>query len=420
MPGDAPAGGTSLPSRILVLGVYPIARPRYGGPLRSRAVVSALRGAFAEVTYVGVCARFGGALPGPGDILVSPDTNLEIMERPYLADVICGTAIHSDPHVKRRLANVLTKIRPHVIVLEQLYPYLGLRPLLDEVGLRPTLVYDAHNVEHDMKAGMYASLVSDPSVASAIVETIRRAEASLAGESAMTAAVTEGDADAFRMMGAARVIVAPNGTSPIEPSRPAINRHRAFLAHRRITETMVFVSSAHEPNWRSFLDFVGTKLGFVPPSARILLCGGVSDLAQRTDVAASDIENVTFWQRVIAMGHLSEDDLAAVLVSARAILLPVSQGGGSNLKTAEALASGRRVVATSFAFRGYEGFANIDGVTIADTADEFRRAMAATAHEPTLSRSRRDEDRLRQLYWPARLSPLVEGMVDVAREAHLG
>jgi len=90
------------------------------------------------------------------------------------------------------------------------------------------------------------------------------------------------------------------------------------------------------------------------------------------------------------------------------------------LKTAEALASGRPIVATSFAFRGYEEFAHLSGVTIADAPDAFRSAMLVAIRGPAPSRPRYGEDRIQQLYWPARLSPLVEGMADVAREAHLG
>jgi glycosyltransferase involved in cell wall biosynthesis len=383
-------------------------------------VVNALRTAFSDVRYVSIYGRYGGALPGTSDIPVSSETNQQIVEHPYLSDVICGKAIDSDPQVKRRVAGLLATLNPDIIVLEQVYPFLGLRSLLDELGRSPTLVYDAHNVEHAMKAAMYDSLLTDASDASRLVATIRTAEEALVRSSAIVAAVSEDDAAELRAMGAQRVVVAPNGTSPMQSSHGAINRHRAFRARHMIDATLVFVSSAHEPNWRSFLDMVGTKMGFVPPRARILLCGGVSDLAQPANVSDSDIENATFWQRVIAMGHLQEGELVAILSSAGAILLPVASGGGSNLKTAEALASGRQVVATTFAFRGYEAFADIEGVTIADTPDLFRRAMLEAIRKPAPMRSQHDDERIQQLYWPARLSPLVEGMANIAGEAHLG
>lgn len=404
--------------RVLAMGVYPIARPRYGGPKRSRAVVEALRASFRNVAYVAVYPRSGSALAGPADVAVSPATQDRIAKYPYLADVVCGYAIYSDPKVKSRITRLITKFEPNVIVLEQLYPFLGLRPLLQELGLQPALAYNAQNVEHEMKSKMYESLASGSALAVDVLRRIKRAEEDLARESLLVAAVTEQDADALRAMGARRVILAPNGTSPLQPSRRSIQRHEGFLLSRRLRATLVFVSSAHQPNWRGFLDMVGTRVGFIPSDTRVLLCGGVSELA-RTRVAERDVENVTFWQRVIALGQLADEDLAASVLSARAVLLPVTQGGGSNLKTAEALASGRRIVATSFAFRGYEQFATYPGVAIADTPDAFRRAMLAAINEPIPERLPSEEKRIEQLYWPARLSPLVEGIADIGREAHV-
>ena len=418
-PADSwsPSQRPSAP-RVLAMGVYPIARPRYGGPKRSRAVVEALRASFRNVAYVAVYPRSGSALAGPADVAVSPDTQDRIARYPYLADVVCGDAIYSDPKVKSRISRFITRFEPNVIVLEQVYPFLGLRPLLKELGLQPALAYNAQNVEHEMKSKMYESLASGSALALHVLRRIERAEKDLVRESLLVAAVTEQDAESLRAMGARKVILAPNGTSPLQPSRRSIQRHQDFLLSRRLRATLVFASSAHQPNWRGFLDMVGTRVGFIPSDTRVLLCGGVSELA-RTRVAERDVENVTFWQRVIALGQLADEDLAAALLSAHAVLLPITQGGGSNLKTAEALASGRRIVATSFAFRGYEQFATFPGVAIADSPDAFRGAMLEAITEPAPKRLPSEEERIEQFYWPARLSPLVEGIADIGRETHV-
>jgi hypothetical protein len=56
-------------------------------------------------------------------------------------------------------------------------------------------------------------------------------------------------------------------------------------------------------------------------------------------------------------------------------LLPITDGEGSNLKTAEALEAGIPIVATSKAFRGFEAAMKLEHVTIADNPKDFRLAV---------------------------------------------
>ena len=77
-------------------------------------------------------------------------------------------------------------------------------------------------------------------------------------------------------------------------------------------------------------------------------------------------------------------ELSAVKQGCHGVFLPIRGGGGTNLKTAEALALGKWVVATSTALRGFEAFLGADGVVIADTSADFRRAMRQVLERPPL------------------------------------
>jgi hypothetical protein len=70
-------------------------------------------------------------------------------------------------------------------------------------------------------------------------------------------------------------------------------------------------------------------------------------------------------------------ELVEMLSSSIAVLVPVFLGEGSNLKTADALASGAPVIMTSRSAHGYEDVLELDdeAVTIVDTPGEFRHAM---------------------------------------------
>lgn len=394
---------------MLMLGIAPIAQPRYGGPKRARAIFDAVRARFGSAMFVAVHAGHGDVKAGRQDISVSDDTRDRISRRAYLADVICGQAIFDDPVVKRRMTTLLSTFKPDTIVVEQVYPYLGLRLLLRELDLTARLVYSSQNIEHEMKQRMYQALGADATTVRSTTDLIRQAEFELAGESALVAAVTQEDLETLRAMGARRLVLAPNGTSPLRASPAALRWHKANLARWGIRRSIVFVSSAHQPNWQGFLDVVGTRLGFLPPGVCLLICGSVGDLVGPR-VSPSDVENATFWLRSKKLGAMQEDHLAAVILAADLIVLPINQGGGSNLKTAEALVSGNRIVATPFAFRGYEDYRVMPGVHLSATPGEFRSAMVSSLDEPPVQRSFHQIEMLGRLYWDARLAPLIEGL----------
>jgi hypothetical protein len=67
--------------------------------------------------------------------------------------------------------------------------------------------------------------------------------------------------------------------------------------------------------------------------------------------------------------------LAALLHGAHIICLPITQGSGSNLKTAEALLADSYIVGTTKAFRGFEFALDFDRVFISDSSKGFKEAL---------------------------------------------
>jgi hypothetical protein len=84
------------------------------------------------------------------------------------------------------------------------------------------------------------------------------------------------------------------------------------------------------------------------------------------------------------------------------ILLPIPYGGGSNLKTAEAICSGRPIVGTIKSFRGFDNFTNSRNTVITDEIDDFKEACFNFMEEklPTVYRYGHEN-----LLWKATLDP---------------
>ena len=111
---------------------------------------------------------------------------------------------------------------------------------------------------------------------------------------------------------------------------------------------------------------------------------------------------------------VDNDILAALYAGARAVILPKTLEGGSNLKTAEALASGRPVVATRLAFTGFEAFIDLPGVVIEDSPDRFWNAVDTLLSQPAASS--RPSHAAAILSWEDCLRPMVAAAEAIARE----
>ena len=79
---------------------------------------------------------------------------------------------------------------------------------------------------------------------------------------------------------------------------------------------------------------------------------------------------------------MSDEDLAAVKTLAHTFLLPIPHGGGSNIKTAEALYSGAYVIGTAAAFRGFEDFLDLPEVVVARSPAEFQTSIQTVLARP--------------------------------------
>ncbi|RYD39136.1 MAG: glycosyltransferase [Verrucomicrobiaceae bacterium] len=79
-------------------------------------------------------------------------------------------------------------------------------------------------------------------------------------------------------------------------------------------------------------------------------------------------------------------DLAALYASALAVVVPLSAGGGTKIKTIEALAYGRPLVSTAEGVRGVNAEAGVNYLA-AETAAEFAASICRLAEEPELADS---------------------------------
>jgi len=258
------------------------------------------------------------------------------------------------------------------------------------------IVHSSYNFE--TLAWRYRSTVG-ADVTLETLHDIAEIEQEAAAECDLIVTVSVGDAEEFRKIGAKNVCVAPNGVNSAQ--HLASSSISAYLPSS--LPYALFVSSAHPPNAFGIVNLASEVSGHPLRHGDIVVCGKVGALmraAPQFGKAARVLGRCRFlgWVDDAVLGRLYED--------ARVVILPKLYSGGSNLKTAEALVSGRPIVATRLAFEGFEPWIDLPNIAIADDPDEFW-----TLADHYLSRDKvepfRPPNAVEGLLWKNGLQPMI-------------
>lgn len=357
------------------VGTYPI-RPRvHGGQRRAGAIWDAYRRRGIRAEYAAIYYRsFHPEAAGPGLFPAGPPTIAAAAKRPYSSDLVLGEEIDQDAECMVPLLRFWNHFRPTIIQLEQPYLWPAVQRLMAAGHIERTpVIYSGQNVEFELKG-----IINDHTLLSherqRAAETVRRIEEDLARHAVLVVAVCDRDAQVYRQLGARRCVVIRNGHDPHPPQLRVVKRWQRRLRSRWKRKNAFFVSSSHLPNYLGFEEMVGPHLGYLPPDAEIFVVGQVSQHpSMRKNFGPTSVVN-NGRARLLRDG-LNDDDMAALLHLTDVVLLPITCGGGSNLKTVQALLSGRPILATARAFRSFEEFTSLPRVCIADSREAFHREL---------------------------------------------
>ncbi|HEY6943036.1 FkbM family methyltransferase [Dokdonella sp.] len=401
--------------RIVQLTTYPLKAPRHGGQLRCAAIRACWRDAGFEVATV---AAIHGSDYRPADLerddLVLPADHAAFDPRlARFIDLQSGELIaRDDGAIWRAFSRTLDRLAPDAISLEQPWLYPAARRWIDARTAAgappPRLVYSSQNIEWKLKRDECAGGLRDAAQADAVAR-VERLEREAVRHADLVVACTDEELAELRAMDdtprSRGWVVARNAISPFEadPQRVADVRRRLGL-----DRYAVFVGSAHPPNADGFWRMLAPSLAFLRPDERIVVVGGVVNFLRAHPVYRA-------WPaidepRLVTPGEIERDDLVALLGGAHVVLLPITTGGGSNLKTAEAIYSGRPVLATPHALRGYGDALRWPTVTVAEDADAFRRALRALLDRPVSPPPADHAARRPEVTWAHALAPLARAV----------
>jgi len=332
----------------------------------------------------------------------------KMARRKWRSDVATAEFIASSRSHRREIAKFLDDFRPDIIALEQCWLWPALRGYMEtcKPKARFSIVYSSQNVEQELLAREAAIPGSETDLWSA-----RRAadiESDLASKADLVVAVSEQDAAYFRKLNPG-VVVAANGIWPREMP-VGLDRWASRFAGLR---TALFVGSGHPPNANGFLELTKPDLGFLSPAERIVVVGGVAGQIQSDQrfLLGGDVNHA----RTELLGVQDAGTLSALIEITDVVILPILEGGGTNIKTAEALYNRKSIVATSFAFRGFEHFKHLRNVQLADNPADFQDLLVKALRSERYDPRSADVAQLDRLLWTATLQDLPDQFAALPR-----
>lgn len=251
-----------------------------------------------------------------------------------------------------------------------------------EATHRGAVIYDAHNVESDMKAAVLKDS-ADRELALQLLDATFQLEKQLIGRADVLVACSQPDLDRFCQLHSsvpAEKCVVPNGVD-MESARfktfsAKAQLQTAFLSHPtfrfqqshhiqgiKAKEIALFAGSWHGPNIQAMHRIV--QLARKIPDLLFVVMGSVTKHPDFKSLPAN----------VLPMGLVSDFEKKVLLDAATLMLNPMKEGSGTNLKMLEYAAAGGSIVSTEFGNRGL-GFVADQEIMLADV-EHFADAISS-------------------------------------------
>lgn len=373
---------------VLFLTLYPIHEPRHGGQHRASNLIKMYERVGYKVNHLYSIYETDPWVSLEGDYYVIPARSLESVKYdvyvPEIADFLMGLYLSKDEGMINKVLTYIKNKNIKIIHIEQPWLY----PLIDNIKKahynlfeKITLIYGSQNLEFNLKESM---IPRDVTCRLDMLEDIKALEINAAMNADIVLAVSTNEKNILSKWND-NTILARNGVS----LKKIKFSDEGFASEHLNQKYFLFVGSAHKPNLDGFIELVGGALGCVPPDMKLAVVGGVNHLIHNHPdfVKWRDINK----KRILAFPDVTDSQLQVIIDKCEVIILPILSGGGTNLKTAEALLSRKPIIGTSVSFRDFEQFVD-ESVYIADTRREFQQVMQN--HHKQESTSDRDVSKL--------------------------
>lgn len=399
-------------SKILVLSTYPIENPQHGGMHRARAIVDHYASLGHEVQAIGVNGSdqyesAAGFVAFPGVMAFH-----EILSDPSVMEDYCLAKLFGRPGRWFDQLVSLVSRKPDVIHVEQPWLFEFAMRYRERYAPESKLLYGSQNIEYRLRSSILEEFMTRDR-ANQRSRLIRDLEITAAREADVVIAVSPSDQAWLANESKLPVVMAPNGVAPWSCTETGMLEAQQLASGFAYA---IYVASAHLPNVKGFFEMLDGAFGSLKPDERLVLAGGVGWAVMDNDAVHRCAK---LPERVLLAGYVGQDCLHGLIDRAHCIVLPITQGGGTNLKTAEALWAAKHIVATPAALRGFERFKDAKGVQIADNSSDFKRALRDAMESPPVQLTDAEKAERSSVLWSECLAALQGVIASLTTERAL-
>jgi glycosyltransferase involved in cell wall biosynthesis len=388
--------------RVLTLSTYPIAVPRHGGQQRLHHIVKAYAAAGHQTRSIGVLGS-SQFEPEDGFLPLPPVERMsKLISNPFLMeDWAIGQLAAKDDSFHQALCGKIGDV-PDLIHVEQPWLFAFAHRYARQLKAgKARVVYGSANVEHELKRRIVSGYMG-AAHAEECARLVLQCETEAAAKADLIVATSQSDLTWLKKHASTEVVLAPNGVAERTSSMRGIEEANRITLHAK---TALYCASSHPPNTHGFYDIFGRGIGFLTPDERIVVAGSAG-ASIKADPRFARTPGLA--QHFVDAGEVSEECLQGLLETCHAIVLPITHGGGTNLKTAEAIWAGRWVVATSVGMRGFEDFIATRGLNVCSDPTVFRETTRKVMGSPPLRLSAAEKLTRRSVLWESALKLLVD------------
>ncbi len=394
---------------VLILSIFPFKTPRHGGQIRCYAIAEQYRKAgYLVIPFIVRNENHYVNESIAIEEVIFPVMSLYRLYNkthyvPHLEDYFAGVFAENDPQV---LAALVKRIHIPIDIIQVEHPWLfgfavKAKNTIPYMNMKKTkLIYSAHNTEYKLKEQILKNSIMDTAFLSQIIDDIKNLEIFAANQADLIQAVSLEDKQFLETLSPKPVIYTPNAAYKRKAPLPhKVDYWKAKLPPK----FFVFVASAHPPNLAGLVANLNKVGQFFDHDLKIVIVGSINLLIDCFSEKNTFFPNNQF----LILGVVDDEDLDAILFYSHAILIPITMGGGTNLKTAEALLSGKFVVATKMGMRGFEDYQSAPGVYVSEDPLHFQNNMRKVWNLPA---SDFQHTRGPGLTWDYSLKPLIKAL----------
>jgi glycosyltransferase involved in cell wall biosynthesis len=388
-------------SNILLLTHIGAENPKSGGEQRISAIIKNYERHGHKVIVSGVAGNV--AYNGMHELLPMP-------KQPILESFFYPITAMEDYCVGKFSASESSKMLRHIqrIIHETKIDFIQIEmPWFIELALLikkkinlcagAKIIYSSHNVESPLKQKIYLDLNGFSSPHEDARMAVEELERMAVIESDKVFTVSDYDSQVYRQLYNKQACITPNGTyvnGEDDRLHCPFSGITNFSANKRY---VCYVASGYKPNVDSFYSVFSGGSPFHSGLKLMIIGSAGSSIRNHADwkKLGNLINHIIFWENV------KQAELGKLLAFSSAIVIPITHGGGSSLKTADALMAGVPVITTSVGIRGFESYIGQTNIFIADSPIQFKSEISRVIEKdlPPITREGLD--------WQSCLAPML-------------